>query len=229
MQIKRKMTRKGQLEVTPVELIVLVLVAIGLATVLVPMLAKYLSGETRGLDHGTRLTLDSFNQGVKALVGSNETECFIDFSLQSNTVFVGFGRTDDYLIESSVDRNFFKDLWHGPNAVAKPQSCSDKACIALCDVGGYLDWGDDDVNEDDCFNRPRARPFILEKINEINYEVNNYVHDLIIYSNIISFERLKLEKETASSTHYNIFVEKLEKTVTQAGDPIKPCRDLLKK
>ncbi|MBW2994749.1 hypothetical protein KY312_00205 [Candidatus Woesearchaeota archaeon] len=221
------MNKRGTEEVTITEIVVLVIVGVGIVVGLVPVLAKFLGGEARGVDQGTRVSIHNMREGIENLIASKtKQECYIDFGLQEDVVFVGFGRNQAIVTDTIVDRNFIKD-WFDPNEVQKPQTCLNYACIVLCDVGGYWDYGEDDVAGSDCLERGRTRPIIFENVQNIKYIQDSQVHDLVVYSNILKFDRLKLKKESIAANQYHIYVSQLTTTITELGEPIEPCRTIL--
>ena len=222
------MNKKAQEGLTMTEIVVLVLVALGIAIGLVPIITNYLNPKTKGVDQGTRESISFLREGIEDLIESDKSECFVDFAAQKDLVFVGFSRNIDVIKDTATDRNWLARTWQwlpgtaNYNEVEKPATCSDFACIVLCDVGGYFDWGENDVDMSDCISRPRTRPFIFEKVANVKLIKDNKKHDLVLYSNLFQFQRLKLKKTKLTSGLYNFDISVL----TEQDVGIIPCRDI---
>lgn len=221
--------KKGAIEISMSELVVLVVVAVGIAVGLVPVLAKFLSPEIRGVDQGTRTSMYMLKDGVDVLTSSNHTECYVDFGLQEDIVFVGFGHNRNTVTDTATERNAVKEYLFGTNSVTKPQQCAGYACIVICDVGGWTDWGEDDVDEADCISRPRSRPFVFEKVSDFVWQVQKdsqlMPYDLVVYSNHLKYGRLALKKER-DGQKYKIYVREMESQYTEQGETMLSCQTL---
>jgi hypothetical protein len=222
------MNKKGVEELTIEEIVVIIVVAVGVIFGLVPLLAEYLGSEFKGVDQGTRTSLHNFIEGVNNLINSTtHSQCYIDFSLQDNTAFVAFSRNTDRAVDSATERNWLKEQF-GANSVLKPETCSRYACAALCSVGSTADFNNDDIDVQDCAERGIVRPVIFPDVDKFVYAdyEKKTGWDVVLYSNIMKYDRLFLDKRIAGFGRFNIYISPLtqELATTETGESVLPCR-----
>jgi hypothetical protein len=233
---RENMNKKGTIDLSLQEIVVLIAVGVGIVLVLVPMLAHYLSGDSRGVDKGTKMSISYINEGIDNLVANlSVKECYFDFGIQDDLVFVGFSKQDAPVIDTATDRNWLARTWQwlpgtdNYNTIAKPDVCSGFACLALCDVGGFWDYGNNDAGLDSCINSPRIRPTLFDKVNKIRYMKADKEFDFVLYSNLFKLKAMKLiKKDSSIKDYYDIYITEYTKkeSTTASGDAVPACSSI---
>ncbi|MBW3012531.1 hypothetical protein KY311_05060 [Candidatus Woesearchaeota archaeon] len=201
------MNKRG---ITLSELVVLLAVVVPLIILVGLIVSTLFTGSK--LDQGTVISIRGFKEAVKGLEenkkidGKEANECYIAYSVQDDEVFAGFNKVQAPIKDEKG------------NILNKPDICRKYSCIALCNVGNFWDWNNDDADAEDCTGKKRIAYYNFEKVDNFILKKDGKSMNLMLYSNLMTFDYIKIKKIPKAEGRIDVEVEQYIQ-----GGSVKPC------